>query len=93
MDKEVIEMLNKLLTGQERLESDINELKTQVTENTQILKSLEHSAEINKAEHDRMQNDIVHINGNIEVIKRDLSQVEIVTANNWADIAKLKAVK
>lgn len=93
MDKEVIEMLNKLLTGQERLESDINELKTQVTENTQILKSLEHSAEINKAEHDRMQNDIAHINGNIEVIKRDLSQVEIVTANNWADIAKLKAVK
>lgn len=107
MDKEVFEILNKLLTGQEGLISDIkeikaqitglktevNDLKTQLTENTQILKSLEHSAEINKAEHDKMQYDIAHIKGDIESIKKDLSQVELVTANNWADIVKLKAVK
>lgn len=47
-----------------------------------------------------MQNDIVHIQGDlthvkndVEFIKKDLSRVEEATANNWADIARLKAVK
>lgn len=40
-----------------------------------------------------MTNDIAHIQGDIEVIKKDFSQVELVTANNWAEIVKLKAVK
>jgi len=29
----------------------------------------------------------------IEAIKKDLNKVEIVTASNWADVAKLKAIK
>jgi hypothetical protein len=86
MEKEILEVLNRLLAGQELL-------KTQVTENTQILKSLEHLAEVNRAEHDKMSNDIAHIQGDIEAIKKDFSQVELVTANNWADIVKLKSVK
>ena len=73
--------------------TDIKDLKTQVTENTQILKALENCAEINKSEHDKIINDIAHMNGNVEAIKKDLSQVELVTANNWADIVRLKAVK
>lgn len=75
------------------LESKVDSLDIQVKENTQILKALEHLAEVNKSEHDSMKNDIIHIKGTVEAIKKDLSQVEIVTANNWADIAKLKAVK
>jgi hypothetical protein len=40
-----------------------------------------------------MINDIAHIKGDVASIKKDLSTVELVTANNYADIAKLKAVK
>jgi septal ring factor EnvC (AmiA/AmiB activator) len=79
MDKEILEILK-------RLESKIDE-------HTQILRALEHSSEINKAEHDKMSNDIVHIKGDVEALRKDISTVEIVTANNYAEIAKLKAVK
>lgn len=79
MDKEILEILKRL--------------ETKIDEHTQILRALEHSAEVNKAEHDKMANDIAKIQGDVAGIKKDLSQVEMVTANNWADIAKLKAVK
>lgn len=79
MEKEILEILKRL--------------ETKVDENTQILRALEHSAEVNKAEHDKMSNDIAHIKGDVEAIKKDLLQVEIVTSNNWNEIAKLKAVK
>lgn len=79
MDKELLEALKRI--------------ESKVDENTQILRALEHSAEVNKAEHDKMDNDISHIKGDVEAIKKDLSTVEVVTANNYADIAKIKAVK
>lgn len=79
MDNEIIEILKRL--------------ETKIDAHTLILRALEHSAEVNKAEHDKMSNDIAKIQGDITGIKKDLSQVEIVTANNWADIAKLKAVQ
>ena len=44
-------------------------IKSQLDENTQILKALEHKAEINKAEHDKMSNDIAHMQGDITVLK------------------------
>jgi len=33
------------------------------------------------------------MSGEIKNIHKDLSTVEIMTANNWGDIAKLKSVK
>ena len=33
------------------------------------------------------------VNGNVEAIRKDLLQVEMVTSNNWNEIAKLKAVR
>ena len=29
----------------------------------------------------------------VEAVKKDITNVEVITASNWADIAKLKAVK
>jgi peptidoglycan hydrolase CwlO-like protein len=80
-------------TDIKHMKTDIKDLKTRQEETYQIFKALEHSAEINKAEHDKMTNDIAYIKGTMESIKKDVSTVEIVTANNYADIAKLKAVK
>lgn len=94
MDKETMDTLRQLLR------EELEPIKTQLTENTQILKALEHKAEVNKSEHDKMQNDIAHIQGDlthvkndVEFIKKDLSRVEEATASNWVDIARLKAAK
>ena len=86
MDNEILEILKDM-------QKDIKELKVQVTENTQILKALEHSSEVNKAEHDKIINDVAKVQGDVTGIKKDLSRVEVATANNWVDIATLKAVK
>lgn len=86
MDKDILEVLKRLEKGQARLEIRLDETY-------QIVKALEHSAEVNKAEHDKMGNDISHIKGDVEAIKKDLLQVELVTSNNWNEITKLKAVK
>ena len=104
MDKEILEILKRLETkmdkGLDRLETKINGLETKVSgletkldEHTLILRALEHSAQVNKAEHDKMSNDIAKIQGDVAGIRKDFYQVELVTANNWADIVKLKAVQ
>jgi len=104
MDKEILEILKRLeskidqgLSGlgtkMDSLETKVDNLETKLDEHTLILRALEHSAQVNKAEHDKMSNDIAKIQGDVAGIRKDLSQVELVTANNWADIVKLKAVK
>lgn len=72
------------------LEGKVDALQIQTKENTEILKALQYSAEVNKAEHDKMTNDITHIKGNLESIKKDLIQVELVTSSNWNEITILK---
>ena len=86
MDKEILEILK-------RLESKIDKIESRQDETYQVVKALEHSAEVNKAEHDKMDNDIAHIKGNVEAIRKDLTNVEIITSSNWNEIAKLKSVK
>jgi hypothetical protein len=82
-----------VLAKLDNIEKDVGGLKITVNENTQILKALEHSSEVNKAEHDKMSNDIAHMKGSIESIRQSLYRVEEATANNWADIARLKQAK
>jgi len=75
------------------LSEKVDNQGTQIKENTQILKDLEHLAEINKAEHDKMSFNIAEISGDLKSIRKDLLNVELITASNWSDIARLKAVK
>ena len=86
MDNEILRILKSM-------QSDIKEIKVKQEETYQIVKALEHSAQVNKAEQDKISNNIAHIKGDVEAIRKDVSTVEIVTANNYADIAKLKAIK
>lgn len=72
---------------------EIKGLKDQVEENTQILKALVHAGEVNKAEHDNMVHQLSEISGDVKAIRKDLANVEVITASNWSDIAKLKSVK
>jgi len=75
------------------IDEQFKNVNTQLQEHTQILKALMHSAEVNKAEHDKMMIDIAHIKGDTIALRKDLSKVEIITSKNCNDIALLKAVK
>jgi len=71
----------------------LNNHGEQLKENTQILKALEHLAQVNKAERDKTSFDIAEISGEIKAMRKSVSNVELITASNWSDIVKLKAVK
>ncbi|QZY55345.1 hypothetical protein [Crassaminicella profunda] len=87
------EELNPLKNEIKDIKSEMTDMKNRMDETYEIVKALEHSSKVNKAEHDHMLNDIAHIKGNVEIIKKDMYRVEEATANNWADIARLKQVK
>jgi archaellum component FlaC len=94
MDNEIMELLkafkddiNKQFKNindkLNNIESDINGLKLGQEEIKSLVKDLE----------PKNANRHVEIISSINDLRKDLSTVEIVTANNYADIAKLKAVK
>ena len=86
MEKEILEILKAmqqdikgLKESQERLENKIDG----VVEQTADL--LEFRTKITDT--------VQQIKIDVEAIKKDVTNVELITASNWADIAKLKAVK
>lgn len=72
------------------LKSEVVTIKSQLSENTQILKALEHSAEIAKAERDNMNNDIYHIKGHIKNIDENLNSIKEIIGRHEVDITTLK---
>lgn len=75
------------------MDKRINLIQEQVTENTHLLKALEENTKVTRAEQEKLSYKISEIEGDIKSIKKDLGTVELVTANNWSDIARLKAIK
>src|SRR5665648_990407 len=71
------------------LSSKVDNQGNQIKENTQILKALEHLAQVNKAELDKMSYNIAEISGEVKAMRKDLSNVEIITASNWGYICLL----
>ena len=51
------------------IQSRLDELKSQTTENTQILKALEHNSQIHKAEIDNLTHVAAKISGDVKSIK------------------------
>jgi hypothetical protein len=96
-DRELMEAILTKITGIETkvdgIDNKVKGIIVQQEEDHAILKALEHNSNVNKAEHDKMFNDITHIKGNVEGIRKDISNIEIITSSNWNDIAKLKAIK
>lgn len=100
MDNQILEILKAMQKTMDTIQEDISTmkedismLKSQTSENTQILKALVHSSEVNKAEHDKMSNEIAHMTGELKSIKEELLNVEMITASNWKDITNLKLIK
>ncbi|KNF09243.1 hypothetical protein CLPU_3c00210 [Gottschalkia purinilytica] len=71
----------------------LNNHSRSLNEHTQILRALEHKSDVIKSEQENMKYDVAEIKRDVEIIRKDLCRVEEATANNWADIAKLKSIK
>jgi len=79
MDEKILPLLNQLLEGQTRIERKLNAVVDQTADLTEFRTETKES--LNK------------ITSEIEDIKNDFTNVEVITASNWKDIARLKAIK
>ena len=79
MDEKIISLLNQLLEGQTRIENKLDHVVEQTADLTEF--------------RTEMKDFRSETHGQLEDIKDNLSNVEVITASNWKDIAKLKAVK
>lgn len=100
IENELKEVKTDMNTRFNSIENRLDIVESQLNENTQILKALEHKANVSKAEHDKMSFDILHIQGDMTETKESIQEVanklntlETVTIDNWKDITKLKKVK
>lgn len=101
MDKEFIKAIGELLDEKlipikediNEMKQDISLIKTQQEEQGRILRILEDKATTNKAEHDKLSNEMAHISEKVEGMRKDLATVEVVTARNMENIAQLKIIK
>ncbi|MBR9648695.1 hypothetical protein [Clostridium tyrobutyricum] len=88
------------MNNEEKILNILESMQSQIDENTQILKALEHSSEEHKALLDQLNHRTASVEGKIETltskvdtISKDLNFVETATGKNIMDIAYLKSVK
>ena len=86
-DKEILEVILAKLTG---IETNVSEIKVQQEEDHLILKALEHNSNVNKAEHDKMDNTISHMQGDIKNIDENIGAVKEIIGHHEVDIQVLK---
>lgn len=72
------------------IDESVKSIEKQQQEDHLILKALEHSARINKAEHDKMDNDIAHIKGKSNNVDEKLEAIYDVIGRHEVDIKRLK---
>lgn len=86
MEKEILELLKNMDTRLSAIERGQSEIKEEIN---LINKKLDGVVE-QTADLVEFRSEILN---KVDGIREDLSTVELVTANNYKDIAKLKAVK
>lgn len=104
MDNEILDLLktlnnkldrldDKVKTIDNKLDDQVKTINDKLDEHTLILRALEHSSEVHKAEMDNLSHAVARVEGEVKGIREDLNAVEMITSKNWNDISKLKAVK
>ena len=86
LDKEILDILKSI-------QSDIKSIKTTQEEHTLLLRDLEHKTDVILAEQENSKHETAEIKDELKDMRKDMNSVEIITANNWSYIAKLKAIK
>ena len=91
------EKVNKRL---DKIETDVKELKTNQEQTNIRLDKIEIDVKELKEKIDNVYNQTAdltefktEVNTKLDVLNDNISNIEIVTANNWADIARLKKAK
>lgn len=91
MNKEDLKAIRELLKEElEPIKNNVKTIKVQQEEDHKILKALEHSSEVSKAERDRLNNDIAHISGHLKSIDENIDAVKEVLGRHEVDITVLK---
>lgn len=86
MDKELTSLLNQLLKGQNDLIEGQKNTDLKIDRIEKKLDSVvEQTADLTEFR--------TETHSQLDEIKDNLSNVEVITASNWKDIAKLKAVR
>ena len=100
MEKEILQILKAMQNDMSSMKSDmssmegeISSIKSTLDEHSQILRALEHKTDVISAEQENLKHTVAEVMGEVKSIRKDLSSLELITANNWSDIVKLKAVK
>lgn len=93
MDKEILEILKSMETDIISIQQDITSIKATQGEHTLILRALEHKTDVIPAQQENLNHEVAEIKDEVKGIRKDLYNVELITASNWSYIAKLKAVK
>ncbi len=98
------ERVDKRFTGiDSRLDNmtlELKQIKVQQQENTNVLRALEHKADVHKAEIDKLANEVAQVSGNqknildnLEELKTDVNLITVTTSKNTMDIARMKAIR
>ena len=75
------------------IQEELKPVKSQLDENAQMLRALEEASKVHKADMDNLTHQVASLSGEVNSMRKDISRIEVATAENWTDIAKLKAVK
>ncbi|MFL0196450.1 hypothetical protein ACJDU8_12915 [Clostridium sp. WILCCON 0269] len=77
MDKEILSAIKQLLQEEiSPIKSQLDGLQSQVQENTQILKALEHNSQVHKAEIDNLTHAVAELSGDVKSIKAAVTKGE-----------------
>ena len=93
METEILEILKSMQSDIKAMKNDIDGIKSAQKEHTQILRALEHKTDVIAAEQENLKHEVAELKGEVKGMREDLDSVELITAGNLSDIAKLKAVK
>ena len=72
------------------IKDEVKLIKTQQQEDHLILKALMHNSEVNKAEHDKMFNEMAYMEGHLKNIDENLDAVKEIIGRHEVDIRVLK---
>ena len=86
MENQILELLQQLNNKIENIEKSQKEIKDEIV---LINKKLDGVVE-QTADLVEFRSEIIN---KVDSIRKDITNVEVITASNWQDIAKLKAVK
>lgn len=69
-------LLQQILDSQNKTNERLDKLEAQTTENTQILKALEHNSQVHKAEIDNLTHAVAELTGDVRSIKAAVTKGE-----------------